>query len=45
MFAVVDVIFIAINLDVQQESLCGDTSRQQPAAATKQQQETGQSQI
>ena len=47
MFAVVVVIFIAINLDVQQETLCGDTSHQQPAAATttKQQQETGQSQI
>ena len=37
--------FIAINLDVQQETLRSDIKRQQPAAATKQQQETGQSQI
>ena len=45
MFAVVIIICIAINLDVQQETLCGDTSCQQPVAATKQQQETGRSQI
>ena len=37
--------FIAINLDVQQETLRSDIKRQQPAAATKQQKETGQSLI
>ena len=34
--------FIAINLDVQQETLRSDIKRQQPAAATKQQKETEQ---